>query len=85
MSLHLRNNKIAVEKSKKADKDKNAFLHIPESEEYLGIVRHVGPNASPDIKVGDVVYYSTNCQKVRMAGTEYLVMTDDQVYAVVKE
>lgn len=84
--IHLRHNLVGVEKLKKQNKGPTGgLLVMPDSEEYLGIVRYVGKGASPDLVVGAKVYFSTKFQQVRMGGSEICVMEDSQVLAIVQD
>jgi co-chaperonin GroES (HSP10) len=87
MQIKLRGNRVAIEKVKKAAKKGGTedFLVIPESEEYAGIVRYVGPDASSDIKVGQKVYFATSFQEVRMGGVTLCVLEDKMVYATIED
>jgi co-chaperonin GroES (HSP10) len=87
MTINLKGKRIAVEKLKKVAKgNKDALgLVIPESEEYLGVVRLVSPEADQSVKVGQKVYFSTNFQHVRMGGLDLCVMEDSQVLATVED
>lgn len=81
MQVTLRGNRVAVEKINKASKEKN-WMVVPDSEEYLGIIRFLGQDAKPDLVIGQKVYYATNFQKFRMAGSELCVMEDSNVLAI---
>lgn len=86
MQIKLRGNRVAIEKVKKSTaKQGDGFLVIPESEEYAGVVRYVGPEASADIKVGQKVYFSTAFQNVRMGGVDLCVLEDKMVYATIED
>ena len=87
MQIKLRGNKVAVERIKKAEKKKNDidFLHMPDSEEYTGVIRHVGDSAAKDLAVGQKVYFSTNHQQVRIAGVNLCILEDSFVYAIVQD
>lgn len=85
MAILLRGNKVAVEKLKKAGGSTTSFLHIPDSEEYLGQIIHVGETADKGLKVGQKVYFSTNHQKCRMADKDLCVMDDKEIFAIVTE
>lgn len=82
--VKLRGNRVAIEKNKKADKSTNQFMVLPDSEEFLGIIRHVGESVSTDLKVGQKVYFSTNHQRSRISGVELCIMEDKEVYAIVE-
>lgn len=83
--IKLRGNRVAVEKLKKAKTNDASWIKVPESEEYIGIIKYVGDSASKDLQPGQTVYFGTNCQIVRMAGAELFVMEDSQVYAFISE
>lgn len=86
MQIKLRGNQVAVEKLKKqAKRDAANFLTMPDAEEYLGIIRHLGPDAGSDLVVGQRAYFSTTFQNFRMAGSEYCVMEDKNILAVVQD
>lgn len=85
MKINLKGKRIAIEKTKKLNKNQSGGLIIPDSEEYLGYVRLVGPEADSSIQVGQKVYFTTNFQQVRMGGVDLCVMEDSQVLAVVVE
>jgi co-chaperonin GroES (HSP10) len=85
MQIKLRGNKVAIEKLKKAKRNEDAFIVMPDSEEFTGVVRYVGDSASADLRVGQKVYFSKNYQQLRMAGMELCVLEDVHVYAIVEE
>ena len=84
MQINLRGNRVAVEKLKKADKSQNSgFIILPKGDEYVGEIKYVGDQASPDLKVGQFVYFTTSHQSVRINGVELCVMEDKEVFATV--
>lgn len=84
--VQLRGNRVAVEKIKKAKKgDGGGFLVMPDGEEFMGVIRHVGESCSKDLKVDQKVYFSTNYQQVRIAGVDLCILEDAQIYAIVTE
>lgn len=86
MKINLKGKRVAIEKIKKQGKNQgHGGLIMPDSEEYLGIIRYVGENADPTHSVGQKVYFSTNYQQVRMGGVDLCVMEDKEVFAVVTE
>jgi co-chaperonin GroES (HSP10) len=85
MNLVLRGNKVAVEKVRQAAKGNATFLKMPDSDEYIGVVRFVGSAAASDLKVGQKVYFGTNHQNAKIAGMDLCVMEDSQVLAIIEE
>lgn len=85
MQIKLRGKQVGVEKIKKGNKKADTFLHIPDSEEFSGIVRYVGPAAASDITVGQKVYFASQFQTMRLAGSEICVMEDQNILAVQNE
>lgn len=83
--VNLRGNRVAIEKTKKAQNNKNLGIVMPESEEYSGTIRYVGDSASKDLQVGQKVYFGTNYQQTRIGGLELCIMEDSQVYAIISE
>lgn len=84
MTIKLKGKRVAVEKIKKHGKNAaHGGIFLPDSEEYLGHIVHVGEDADKTIVVGQKVYFSTNHQLVRMDGKELCIMEDTQIYAVV--
>lgn len=81
MQIQLRGKRVGVEKLKKQDSKNELFLKMPDHEEYLGVVKYVGPDAQSDIKVGQKVYFGNTFQTLRMAGAEICVMEDTNVLA----
>lgn len=87
MQIKFKGKRVAVEKNKKQNKKVgNAdFLVMPDSEEYVGIIRYVGDEADTSLQVGQKVYFSTDHQSMRIGGVELCVMEDKCVLAVVYE
>ncbi len=88
MQVKFRGNKVAVEKNKKQNKNagsRDGFLVMPDSEEYVGLIRYVGDGADASLQVGQKVYFSTDHQMMRIGGVELCVMEDKCVLAVVHE
>jgi co-chaperonin GroES (HSP10) len=85
MKINLRSNKVAVEKNKKAPKSGPAFLVMPEGDEFSGIIRYIGPDASKDLQVGQKVYFGNEFQNTRIGGVDLCIMSDTQVFAFVEE
>lgn len=88
MQIQFRGNRVAVEKLKKAPKPSTGGMIgivMPEFEEYQGIIRFVGTDASKDLQVGQKVYFSTNYQQARIQGMDVCVLNDDQIYAIAGE
>lgn len=83
--INLLGNRVAVEKLKKKSQGAHGGIIIPDSEEYLGIVRYVGPSANINIAVGHKVYFSTNYQQCRMDGKDLCVMEDKEIFATVQD
>lgn len=83
MQVKLRGNRVAVEKLKTQSKNKSTqFLVVPNSEEYLGVIKFVGPDASKDLQVGQRVYFSRNFQQVRIESSDLCVLEDKEIYAI---
>lgn len=81
--VQLRGKKVAIEKLKtQTKKQENSFLHIPDSEEYLGIIKYIGPDADKDLKIGQKVFFSRNYQQVRMESSDLCVLEDKEIYAI---
>lgn len=86
MTIKLKGKRVAIEKIKKQGKNQSSGgLIMPDSEEYLGIIRFVGEQADPSLQVGQKAYFSTQHQQVRMGGLDLCVMEDTQVFATVQE
>lgn len=85
MPINLRGKRVAVEKIKKQQKGAHGGIIMPDSEEYLGHIRYVGPEADQSLKAGQKVYFSTNYQQSRMDGVDLCVMDDKEIFAVVEE
>lgn len=84
--IQLRGKRVGVEKFKKAVNQVSGGLIMPkgQGEEFYGIVKYVGPEV-PDLKTGIEVYFGTQHQMVRMAGTEIAVMDESNVLAISSE
>lgn len=85
MTISLKGKRVAVEKLKKKSQAAHGGIIIPDSEEYLGIVKYVGPDADKSIEVGHKVYFSTNYQQCRMGGSDLCVMDDKEIFATVQD
>jgi co-chaperonin GroES (HSP10) len=85
MQIKLRGKRVAIEKMKRNAKKDNALFSMPETEEYCGVIRFLGPDVSEDLKVGQTVYFNTQIQEVRMAGIQLCVVDDSNVLAVADE
>jgi hypothetical protein len=85
MPIKLRGKKVAIEKVKAASKKQQPLFTMPETEEYSGVIRYLGPEAAEDLKVGQTVYFTNQFQEVRMAGASLCVTEDSQVLAVSDE
>lgn len=87
MQIKFRGKRIAVEKIKKQNKKGSdaTFLVMPDSEEYVGVIRHIGESADQSLKIGQKVYFTTQHQVTRIGGSELCVMDDEQILAVVDE
>lgn len=87
MQIKFRGNRVAVEKIKKQNKKAGdtSFLVMPDAEEYVGVIRHIGETADKSLTIGQKVYFTTQHQVMRIAGTELCVMDDNSVVAVVNE
>lgn len=86
MTLKLKGNRVAVEKLKKQSGGSKGGLIMPDSEEYLGLIVHVGENVNPSLslKIGQKVYFSTNYQESMMEGKKLCIMNDTEIFAVVE-
>ena len=85
MQVKMRGKKVGVEKLKKSSSKGSSFIVMPESEEYIGIVRYIGDDAAKDLQVGQKVYFSNSFQTVRILGSDVCVMDDVNVLAVVED
>ena len=85
MTLQLKGKRVAIEKLKKQQKNQPGSLILPDGEEYLGVIKYVGPEANPELKVGQKAYFTTNYQQFRIAGSDLCVMQDSEVVAVEQE
>ena len=87
MQIKFRGNRVAVEKIKKQNKKagETSFLVMPDSEEYVGIIRYLGESADQSLKIGQKVYFTTQHQITRIGGSDLCVMDDAQILAVVDE
>lgn len=85
MAIKLKGKRVAVEKIKKQKKEAHGGLIMPDSEEYLGHIRFVGPDADQTLQPGQKVYFSTNYQQSRMDGVDLCIMDDKEIFAVVEE
>jgi hypothetical protein len=86
MTIQFRGTRVGIEKSKKHDKSKkDTFLHIPEAEEFVGIVRYVGLDVDKGLTIGQKVYFTTDHQLMRIGGIEVCVMDEKSVVAVINE
>ncbi len=85
MQIKLKGKRVAIEKLKKQSTAAHGGIIVPDSEEYLGVIRHVGDQADQSLKVGQKVYFSTKYQSSRMGGIELCVMDDTEIFATVEE
>jgi co-chaperonin GroES (HSP10) len=86
VKIHLKGKRVAVEKIKKHQKTAaHGGIIVPESEEYLGIIRLVSQDADPSLQIGTKVYFSTNYQQSRMNGIDLCVMDDKEIFATVED
>lgn len=76
---------MAVEKLKKQDKNDNLFLKMPDQEEFLGVVKFIGPDCKFAFKEDQKVYFATQFQQVRMGGMELCVMDETNILAYQEE
>lgn len=84
MAIKLKGKRVAVEKSKKQQSGSNGGLIIPEGEEFVGTIVHVGEDADKSLKVGQKVYFSTNYQQSLMEGKNLCIMNDTEIFAIVE-
>lgn len=83
--IRMRGNNVGVEKLSKNDKSGN-WISMPEDTTFTGIVKYVGRSVDdPDIEVGKKVYFGSQRETVRIGGAEIMVMTEDNIVAVVDE
>ncbi len=85
MQITFKGKRIGVEKTKKQGKKDNSYIIVPESEEYVGIIKYVGSDADPAYKIGQRVYFTTDHQNMRIGGAEICVMEDKSIVAVIDE
>lgn len=82
--VQFRNKRVGVEKLKKqSKKDDDLFYKQLETDEFLGVIRFVGPEVSEDLQLGDTVYFSNQFQLVKMVGFDICVMEDSNILAKV--
>jgi co-chaperonin GroES (HSP10) len=81
----MRNKKIGVEKASKQSKKDVGIWVAPDVADSYGIIRYLGPNSADDLKIGMKVYYGTQREQVRMAGSDIEVMNEDNVIAIVQD
>lgn len=86
MKIKFKGKRVGIEKIKKQEKKNSSFLVIPESEEYIGVVRYVGEDVNPDqYKNGMRVYFTTQHQQMRIGGLDICVMDYEEIVAVISE
>ena len=84
MAIKLKGKRVAVEKMKKKASSNSGGLIMPEGEEFMGEIIHVGEDADKSLKVGQKVYFSTNYQQSMMEGKQLCIMNDSEIFAVVE-
>ena len=85
MPILMRGKRVGVERLGKAKKDNLSMLAMPEDASAVGLIRYVGKDASPDLQVGQKVYYGKNHHQIKIQGADILVMDEEEIYAVVEE
>ncbi len=84
MAIKLKGKRVAVEKSKKQNQAAHGGLIIPDGEEFVGTIIHVGEDADKSLQVGQKVYFSTNYQQSLMEGKNLCIMNDSEIFAIVE-
>lgn len=82
--IQLRNKLVAIEKSKKANAKVAGALIMPETEEYVGVIKYIGTEVT-GLQVGQRVYFSKQYQNFRMGGADVCVMQESEVLAIVTD
>lgn len=83
MQVKMVNNKIAVEKLKRAAKTTASFLHEPNVSDNQGVIKFA-PIGSEYV-VGMRVYYGNNREEIRMNGIDVYIMDADNIVAIVED
>jgi co-chaperonin GroES (HSP10) len=85
MQVNLRGKRVGVEKIKSQKPGAaHSGIVMPDSEEYFGIIRYVGSDADPILKVGQRVYFSTSFQQCMIAGAKICIMNDTEIFGTVE-
>lgn len=84
MALLVRGKKVAIQKLKKQEKKETSFYVDVSQDEFLGIVKHVGAEASADIKIGQRVYFGNVYHPIKIDGLDVLIMDDTNVLAILE-
>ncbi len=77
--------RVAVEKLKKQNRSDDFFIKMPDQEEFLGVIKLIGPDCKLGFKEDQKVYFETKFQSVRMGGMELCVMDETNILAYQEE
>jgi hypothetical protein len=83
VSLALRGKRIGIEKLKKQSKKDVSFYVDVDTDEFLGIVRFLGPEAPTDLSVGDKIYFGGQFHPIKLGGLDLCIMEDSNILAKV--
>ena len=84
MKVKMRKNRIAVESLNKIRKSTDSLLTMPDTADCTGVVRYVSEDVT-DLKVGSIVCYGSDRQRVKLEGKDLEIMDPDNVFATLVE
>lgn len=84
MKVQMQGRKVAIEPLEKVNKS-SGVLFVPESSDCTGLVKYIGTEYRGNLKVGQVVCYGDQRQRVKMVGKELDVMDSENIFAVLEE
>lgn len=84
MAIRLKGKRVAVEKMKGKSGGNSGGLIMPDGEEFMGQIIHVGDDADKTLQPGQKVYFSTNYQESLMEGKRLCIMEDKEIFAIVE-
>ena len=74
---------VDLGKTAKRKQDASIFVEL-EAVQNCGIIRYLGPEVSPNLRIGQRVYVGNVRELIQMAGEEVMVMKEENVIAVVE-
>jgi co-chaperonin GroES (HSP10) len=85
MKVKMLGNNIGVEPLGKSKKKDSGFLVMPEAQDSSGVIRFLGEDYEGKLQVGTIICYGDSKKAVKLSGKEILVMSPDNIYAILEE